>query len=299
MDSRSFPSILVSLAALLLTGAAAQSPAPGDSYLDLLSQGTKLTAAEAQALEESLRTHPEDLGARGKLIAHYFVDQDREAWSRHVFWLIEHHPESPIAGFNFASVSAPPSLLNDEADYARAQDLWLEQTRRHPEDPRVRANAARVLSQPVGGAATARLTRPAGESGAPTISGVVLGSRPEPMLRPPTPPTPWDTRDRIRVGGNVQAANLIRRVEPIYPPLARQARIQGTVRFDATIGADGHVKNLQLISGHPLLVPAAQEAVRQWVYRPTLLNGIPVEVVTQIDVPFTLLRSRWGARVLR
>jgi protein TonB len=93
---------------------------------------------------------------------------------------------------------------------------------------------------------------------------------------------------RIRVGGNVQQANLIRKITPIYPPLAKQARIQGTVRFTAIIGKDGSIQNLQLVSGHPLLVPAAQDAVRQWLYRPTLLNGEPVEVITQIDVNFTL-----------
>ena len=93
---------------------------------------------------------------------------------------------------------------------------------------------------------------------------------------------------RIRVGGNVQAANLISKVTPAYPPLAKQARIQGTVRFTVIIGKDGTVQNLELVSGHPLLVPAATDAVRQWVYRPTLLNGDPVEVITQIDVNFTL-----------
>ena len=93
---------------------------------------------------------------------------------------------------------------------------------------------------------------------------------------------------RIRVGGNVQAMNLVSKVTPVYPPLAKQARIQGTVRFTAIIGKDGHIENLELVSGHPLLVTAAQEAVRQWVYKPTLLNGEPVEVVTQIDVNFTL-----------
>jgi protein TonB len=90
------------------------------------------------------------------------------------------------------------------------------------------------------------------------------------------------------VGGNVQAVNLINKVTPMYPPLAKQARIQGTVRFNATIAKDGTVKNLEIVSGHPLLAEAAQEAVRQWVYRPTLLNGQPVEVETQIDVNFTL-----------
>jgi len=98
------------------------------------------------------------------------------------------------------------------------------------------------------------------------------------------PPTP----QRIRVGGQVQAANLINKVTPQYPPLAKQARVQGTVRFQAVIGKDGSIQNLQLVTGHPLLVPAATEAVKQWRYKPTLLNGEPVEVVTQIDVNFTL-----------
>ena len=75
---------------------------------------------------------------------------------------------------------------------------------------------------------------------------------------------------------------------PVYPPLAKQARIQGVVRLDAIIGKDGTMKDLRAASGHPLLVPAALEAVRQWVYKPTLLNGNPVEVVTVVDVNFTL-----------
>jgi protein TonB len=94
--------------------------------------------------------------------------------------------------------------------------------------------------------------------------------------------------ERIRVGGGVQSYNLINRVIPLYPPLAKQARIQGTVRFTALIGADGSVVSLQLVSGHPLLVEAAKDAVAQWQYKPTLLNGSPAEVITQIDVNFTL-----------
>lgn len=93
---------------------------------------------------------------------------------------------------------------------------------------------------------------------------------------------------RIRVGGNVQALNLISKVTPAYPPLAKQARVQGTVRFTAYIAKDGHVTNLELVSGHPLLIPSATEAVQQWIYKPTLLNGNPVDVVTQIDVNYTL-----------
>jgi protein TonB len=74
----------------------------------------------------------------------------------------------------------------------------------------------------------------------------------------------------------------------MYPPLARQARISGVVKFNAVIAKDGTIQNLTMISGHPLLVQAATEAVRQWVYQPTQLNGEPVEVITTIDVNFTL-----------
>jgi TonB family protein len=93
---------------------------------------------------------------------------------------------------------------------------------------------------------------------------------------------------RVRVGGMVEAANLVKKVTPLYPPLAKQARIQGTVRFTAIIGADGSVVSLQLVEGHPLLVDSAREAVQQWQYKPLLLNGNPVEVITQIDVNYTL-----------
>ena len=75
---------------------------------------------------------------------------------------------------------------------------------------------------------------------------------------------------------------------PVYPPLARQARISGTVRLEAVIAFNGAVQSLRVASGHPLLAQAALDAVRQWVYQPTLLNGEPVEVLTQIDVNFKL-----------
>lgn len=94
---------------------------------------------------------------------------------------------------------------------------------------------------------------------------------------------------RIRVGSNVQAANLIQKVTPKYPMEAKANRVQGVVQLQAVIGKDGTVQNLELISGDPLLVPSAVEAVKQWVYKPVLLNGEPVEVVTQIDVNYTLL----------
>jgi protein TonB len=92
-----------------------------------------------------------------------------------------------------------------------------------------------------------------------------------------------------KVGGQVQAANLISAPHPVYPPLAKMARQQGTVRFEATISKEGTIMDLKVLPGAPpLLVQAATEAVKQWRYKPTLLNGDPVEVLTTIDVNFSL-----------
>ena len=94
---------------------------------------------------------------------------------------------------------------------------------------------------------------------------------------------------RITIGPLPQAAKLITKVDPVYPEMARQAQIQGVVKLSAIIDKDGRVANLQVNSGHPLLVPAAIDAVKQWRYQPTLLNGEPVEVRTDLDVNFALV----------
>jgi protein TonB len=99
----------------------------------------------------------------------------------------------------------------------------------------------------------------------------------------PAPPPPA----RIKVGGLVQQGKILHQPMPVYPPLARAARVQGTVRLEGILGKDGRVRELRVISGHPLLASAALEAVRQWIYKPTYLNGEPVEVVAPIDVNFT------------
>ena len=122
----------------------------------------------------------------------------------------------------------------------------------------------------------------AGGSMGGVIGGVIGGAG----IAPPPPPKPTVTR--TRVGGAVQAAKLVNRVQPIYPPLARQTRISGTVRLHAIIAKNGSVEQLTVESGHPLLVQSALDAVRQWRYQPTLLNGDPVEVDTEIDVIFSL-----------
>ena len=101
----------------------------------------------------------------------------------------------------------------------------------------------------------------------------------------PQRPTPVHPRISAMMEGS-----LIHRVEPIYPSLARTARVQGAVVIAAVIGKDGMVERLQVVSGHPLLIQAAIDAVRQWRYRPYILNGAPIEVDTQITVNFILAR---------
>ena len=116
----------------------------------------------------------------------------------------------------------------------------------------------------------------------------ILG--PVPVAAPPPPPSVQKNvqTPRLRIGGIVQSAKLIRQPKPVYPQPARQVRIQGVVRLHALISRDGTIEGLKVVSGHPLLVPSALEAVKQWVYQPTLLDGEPVEVETDIDVNFTL-----------
>ena len=125
---------------------------------------------------------------------------------------------------------------------------------------------------------------PGGSAGG-VLGGIIGGVGNAP---PPPPPPKAATPKRIRVGGQVESAKLIFKPQPEYPPLAKMARIQGTVRLEAIISKDGTIQDLKVIQGHPLLVKAALEAVQRWRYQPTLLNGDPVEVVTEIDVNYTL-----------
>jgi protein TonB len=112
--------------------------------------------------------------------------------------------------------------------------------------------------------------------------------------RPPQPlapkPIASESDKPLSVSSGVQAAKLIRQVVPTYPPLAIRMRASGTVHLLGIIGKDGKIKNLQVLNGHPLLTQAALDAVRQWIYSPTILSGNPVEVEAPIDVIFTLSR---------
>jgi protein TonB len=142
-----------------------------------------------------------------------------------------------------------------------------------------------------------RVTLVEGPSLPPTDVGVAGNGVGDPIaaitdaLVQPKPPAQAPAPAKIksmRVSVGVQQAMLLHYVKPPYPPLARAARISGTVRLTAIIATDGSIQRLQVISGHPLLVKSAIDAVQQWRYKPTLLNGDAVEVITEIDVNFTL-----------
>ena len=120
---------------------------------------------------------------------------------------------------------------------------------------------------------------PGGQMGG--VIGGIISSTPMAVPKVATP-------QRVRVSSGVSSGLLVRKVQPIYPPLARQARIQGKVLLQAVISKDGSIENLHLINGHPMLTQAAMDAVKQWKYKPYLLNGEPVEVETQVEVNFTL-----------
>jgi TonB family protein len=103
-----------------------------------------------------------------------------------------------------------------------------------------------------------------------------------PSIEPPPPPPP------VRIGGHLQVAQIVHQVSPVYPPLARAGRIQGVVVIDAVITESGSLKEITVRSGHPMLVSAAMECVRQWKYQPAILNGVPVESPVHIQVHFRL-----------
>jgi periplasmic protein TonB len=113
------------------------------------------------------------------------------------------------------------------------------------------------------------------------VIGGIIASTPVAVPKVATP-------QRVRVSQGVSEGLLVHKVTPQYPPLAKQARIQGAVVLQAVISKDGSIQNLRAVSGHPMLTPAAIDAVKQWRYKPYFLNGDPVEVETQVTVNFTL-----------
>jgi periplasmic protein TonB len=112
---------------------------------------------------------------------------------------------------------------------------------------------------------------------------------PPPSPRPPDPPqTKQPTTTRIVQTSELDPAQILKRVAPVYPEMAKRMRVSGTVELRGIIGTDGHIRELKVLGGHPLLVKAAVDAVSQWIYKPTRLTGQPVEVDAPILVIFRL-----------
>jgi periplasmic protein TonB len=173
-----------------------------------------------------------------------------------------------------------PAAVRARAVTPRAFSLW-------------KLVAPKVIPQRVNNVDT---IDPAPDIGVPGSTGPadaainpLLSMTPNPQ--PPAaaiPAKPDKSSGPVRIGGVVAQANLIHNVQPVYPAAAKMAHIQGVVEFAAVINKEGVVEKLQLLSGHPLLVQAARNAILQWRYRPTLLNGQPVQVATTITIRFTL-----------
>jgi protein TonB len=152
---------------------------------------------------------------------------------------------------------------------------------------RVSTNVAPRVSAPLGETELTNWPGLSAEAFGSPLTGALV-------LLPPGTPPPVSTRPLsvatgpIRVTGGVEEARLLYGPRPVYPAIAKAAHSQGVVRMEAIIAADGVIRNLHVLSGPPLLVDAARDAVRQWRYQPTLLNGVAVEVLTEIDVNFRL-----------
>ena len=195
---------------------------------------------------------------------------------------------------SFLIAPAPPQMVVPEHFAPKTQPKLMTRTF----DPRKffapvvipKTIPSSVPSTPTPDVGVAGSTGEANGSTASGVIGSILGAVPRTPVAPPGEARPKNqsARKPVSVGSILAEANLIRRVMPVYPPLARSARVQGAVEFTALISKEGRIENLQLVHGHPLLVNAAKEAVLQWKYRPTTLNGEAVEVITDIVVNFTL-----------
>jgi periplasmic protein TonB len=156
---------------------------------------------------------------------------------------------------------------------------------------RMPAQPQKIIDEPTIGS-TSEIAVPGGIGSGPAsalLAGVlsVAPEIPRPIVKPSEPKPPLEEVKRIRVS-SLDPGHLIHMVQPVFPQIAKTAHIEGTVELSAVIGTDGHVRELNVISGHPLLRKAALDAVRLWIYKPPVLNGESVEIVAPIAVIFRL-----------
>ena len=186
-------------------------------------------------------------------------------------------PRPPMEVFTAGIIRAAAAVLNTPRPFRAPDRVPTSSPRRIIDGPAAMSDPIHVVAFGPGVPGDSPLTADRGKLPPPHQP------KPEPAKQAVTPSS-------LRVHSDLQASKLIHQVKPPYPPLALQTRTQGVVKLNAVIAPDGSIQRLQVVMGPPLLVQAAVDAVKQWRYSPTLLNGQPVEVVTQIDVNFTLGR---------
>lgn len=215
-------------------------------------------------------------------------------------WHIEPLPRIPLRApspFRNAIRLVDPTPANASQPAARTSNpnaLTVPQVRRFVHNERRTADSAAAAGPDIDIAGLS--IGPNSDSAGPFIPGGIPGAGtgtgviavPAPRSQEPVKPPATKVTGPVRPGGNVRPPQLLREVKPAYPALARQARVQGTVRIEAIISREGIIRDARVVSGHPLLIAAALDAVRQWQYRPTSLNGEPVEVALALEVNFTL-----------
>jgi TonB family protein len=352
--------ILFVAGTFLLAGAQAPPPAtPGA----IRPAGAQLTAEQAQDIEKTLEKDPENPGLRIQVMRFYFQSRQREPLMRHITWLLEHAPASPVAslGANLLYAPSPSGALFTPDDIAKVKSAYDQQVQAHPNDVPLALSAALFFqlsdvlhaeeilkkahqTNPADGSVQKQLARlyvqcivqesmkvtpgraalrdPKGthviaereKAELVTSDDKLLVGEAARMLAGVPVDRPQfqgvkEFRDRVseraaklgataargitdtgrtRVAPEVQAQKLKIHPQPVYPAEAKEGRVQGKVFLEVVIGKDGKAASTRLIGGNPVLAPAAQEAVKQWEWEPTLVNGQPVEVVTSVEVEFKL-----------
>jgi protein TonB len=254
----------------------------------------KLSIMEDQKAPRTVPLNPGQLGA-----GHLFYESSSD---RVEFQLEVVEKSGAIVRESAVAAKKPESAAPADAQIPQAATAANQAIQSPPEKPPTEETpkparpAPRTFTPPPlpatpdrGGEGRVILMEPAPTlaGGSAVPAGAMLPERVN-IISPPQITAPPAALRRIQVGGRLQAAMLVRKVEPNYPALARQMRIQGTVRFQAVIGKEGEVQDLQFVSGPRALEKVAADAVKRWAYRPTLLNGHPVEVSTQIEITFSL-----------